>query len=252
MLDIAFIAHDHAPIVIHPPEASLDLPPMALVGASADRPSMLGTTPVTAHERRNPGLEAPSPQMLPEGPAIIRLVHDRLPGLCARAASPLWHLHRRQCRLGQHAFMRLCPIHSQPDGQAIVVGNSHNFRAFAHLGFANAQAPFFAGTKCPSTNVCAHSSLPWASNQCNNARQIRSHVPCLDQAQKRRQQVAGELYTRGTSSRPHPVFNMQRMPLSVVRSALRFGPAPGYCFRIIGSITAHGSAVAPCRLVPTV
>ncbi len=214
---------------------------------------MLGTMPVTAHERRNPALVAPPLQMVPEGLAIIRLVRDRLPGPCAWAASPLWHLHRRQCRLGQHAFVRLCAIHLLSDGQAIAVGTSHNWRAFAHFGFANAKPPFVAGTKCPSTNVCAHSSLPWGPNQLNNARQIRSHVPCLGQAQKRRQQVAGELYTRGTSSsRPHPVFNMQRMPLSVVRSALRFGPGPGCCFGIIGSLTAHGSAVASCRLVPTV
>jgi hypothetical protein len=86
----------------------------------------------------------------------------------------------------------------QPDGQAIAVGNSHNFRAFAYFDFANAKALFFAGTKRPSTNACAHSISPWASNQLNNARQIRFHVPSLVQAQKRRQQVTGEPYTRGT------------------------------------------------------
>jgi hypothetical protein len=252
MPDISLIAHDQPLIVSHPTKALLAFPSMAVVGASADRSSLLGTTPVTAHERRNRWLDAPPMQVLAEGSAVIRLVSDQLPGPSAWATSPLWHLHRRQCRLGQHAFMWLCAIQMQPDGQAIAVGNSHKFRVFAHFGFAIARAPLFAGTKYPSTNACAHSILPWASNRLNNARQIRSHVPCLNQAQKRRQQVAGEPYTCGTFSRAHPVFNMKRMSLSVVRSLFHCRPGPGCCFGIKGSITAHGSAVASCRLVPTV
>lgn len=252
MLDTSLIARDQPPIVSHPTKASLALPSMAVVGASVDRSSLLGTTPVTAHERRNRWLDAPPMQVLAEGSAVIRLLRDQLPGPCAWATSPLWHLHRRQCRLGQHAFMRLCVIQMQPDGQAIPVGNSHKFQVFAHVGFAIVRARFFAGTKYPSTNACAHSILPWASNRLNNARQIRSHVPCLNQAQKRRQQVAGEPYTCGTSSRTHAVFNMQRMPLSVVRSSFHFRLGAGCCFGIRGSIGAHGSAVGSCSLVPTV
>jgi hypothetical protein len=185
MLDISLIAHDQPPIISHPTKASLALPSMAVVGARADRSALLGTTPVTAHECRNPWLDAPPMQVLAEGSAVIRLVHDRLPGPCARATSLLWRLHRHQCRLGQHAFMRLCASHLQPDGRAIAVCNSHKLRVSAHVGFAIARAPFFGRTKYPSTNACAHSILPWASNRLSNARQIRSHVPWLNQAQKR-------------------------------------------------------------------
>jgi hypothetical protein len=185
MPDISLIAHDQPLIVSHPTKALLAFPSMAVVGASADRSSLLGTTPVTAHEHRNRWLDAQPMQVLGEGSAVVRLVSDQLPGPSAWATSPLWHLHRLQCRLGQHAFMRLCAIQMQPDGQAIAVGNSHKFRVFAHVGFAIARAPFFARTKYPSTNACAHSILPWASNRLNNARQIRSHVPWLNQAQKR-------------------------------------------------------------------
>ena len=187
MLDLSLIAHDQAPIVSHPTETSLAFPSTGVDGASVERSSLLGT-PVTA--------------------AVIRLVRDQHPGPWARATSSLWHLHRHQYRLGQHAFMRLRAIYMQPDKQTIAVGNSHKFRVFPHFGFAIARASFFAGTKYPSTNACAHSILPWASNRLNNARQIRSHVPCLNQAQKRRQQVAGEPYTCGTFPRAHPVFNM--------------------------------------------
>jgi hypothetical protein len=199
MLDISLLAHEQPPIVSHSTKGSLAFPSMAVVGASADRSSLLGT-PVTAHERRNRWLHAPPVQVLAEGSAVIRLLRDQLPGPCTWAASPLWRLHRRQCQLGQHAFMR--------DGQATAVGNSRTFRVFAHFGFAIARAPFFAGTNYSSTNACAHSILPWASNRLNNARQIRSHVLRLNQAQKRRQQVAGEPYTCGTFFRAHPVFNM--------------------------------------------
>jgi hypothetical protein len=207
MLDISLLAHDQPPIVSHPTKESLAFPSMAVVGARADRSSLPGT-PVTAHERRNRWLHAPPVQVLAEDSAVIRLVRDQLPGPCAWATSPLCYLHRRQCRFGQHAFMRLYVIQMQPDGQAIAVGNSHKFRIFAHFGFASARASFFAGTKYSSTNACAHSILPWAFNRLNNAHQIRPHVLCLNQAQKRRQQVAGEPYTCGTFSRAHPIFNM--------------------------------------------
>jgi hypothetical protein len=211
---------------------------MVVVGASADRSSMLGTTPVTAHQRRHRGLDAPPAQMLAEDSAVVRLIRDEFRGPCAWATSPLRHLHRRQYWLRQHAFMRLCAIHMQPDEQAIAVGNSYNFRASARFGFANARAPFFAGTKCPSTNACAHSILPWVSNRPNNTRQIRSRVPCSDQAQKRHRQVADKPSTRGTSSQVYPIFNTQRTPLSVVQSSFGFRPEPGGCSGIESSISA--------------
>jgi transcription antitermination factor NusG len=71
-------------------------------------------------------------QVLVEGSAVIHLVRDQLPGPCAWATSPPLHLHRRQCRLGQHAFRRLCASQLQPDGQAIAVGNLHKHQSLAH------------------------------------------------------------------------------------------------------------------------
>lgn len=252
MPDVVLTAHDRSPTVIHPAEASLDLPSMAVVGASADRPFMSGMTPVTAHERRHRGLDVPPAQMVAGNLAVIRLARDECPGPYARATSPLRRLHGREYRLSQQAFMRFCAIYMQPDGQAVAVSNCHNFRASVHFGFANAKAPFFAGTKCPSTNACAHPILPRASIRLNNTRQIRSHVPCFDQAQKLRQRVTGEPSTHGTSSRAHPVFDTQRMLLTVVRSSFRFRSEPGCFFGIKGSITSRGSAAVSCRLRPTV
>jgi hypothetical protein len=184
MLDVALMAHDQSPVAIHPAAASLDLPFMVVVGTSAGQSFMPGTMPLTARERRHRGRDAPPAQMLVEGSVTVRLVRDQLPGPCAWATSPLRRLHGRRYWLGQQAFMRFRAIYRQSHGQAIAVHNPQNFRAFAHLGFANAKVPPFAGAKCPSRNVCAHSISPWASNRLNNTRQIRSHGPCLTPADR--------------------------------------------------------------------
>jgi hypothetical protein len=161
MLDISSVALDQSQPISDPIQAWLDLASIAVAGTSADWSSMLGST----HERRNRRLDALPAQKLAEGSAVIRLVRDQLPESCPWATSLLWHLDRRQYRLGQHAFMRLCAIYMQPDGQAIAVSNSRNFGAFAHFGLANAKISLFAGTKRSSTHACAHSILPWAFNR---------------------------------------------------------------------------------------
>jgi hypothetical protein len=161
MLDISFIALDQSPLVSDPIEAALDLASMAVAGASADQASMLGST----HEPQNRRFDAPPSQKLVEGSGVLHLVRGQNPGPCAWARSLLWHLDRHRYELGQHAFMRLCTIYMQPNGQAIAVSNAHNFGAFAHFGFANAKVPFFAGTKRSSIHACAHSILPWAFNR---------------------------------------------------------------------------------------
>ena len=92
------------------------------------------------------------------------------------------------------AALRSLPVaaalHIHPDRQALAIRNHHRFRALADCGLPDAGAPFWAGTKLPSQNACARSSLPWASSRRNN---IRPQVPSWDQAWKRRQHVAGEL-----------------------------------------------------------
>jgi hypothetical protein len=161
MLDIPCIALDQSPIVSDPIKALLNLPSMAVAGARAEPSSMLESMP----DRRNRRLDATPSQKVVEGPGVLRLVRGQIPGPCAWARSLLWHLDHRRYQLGQHAFMRLCTIYMQPDGQATAVSNAHSFSAFARFGFANAKVPFLASTKCSSTRACAHSILPWAFNR---------------------------------------------------------------------------------------
>jgi hypothetical protein len=75
-------------------------------------------------------------------------------------------------------------------------------------------------------------------------------VPSRDHVLNRRQHVAGEPDTRGTSSQAQPVFSTTRMPLSVRRSSFRFRPGPGFCLGIKGSMMVHCSSVRSCRLIP--
>jgi hypothetical protein len=78
---------------------------------------------------------------------------------------------------------------------------------------------------------------------------MRSHVPSAVQAWKRRQQVVGEPYARGTSSHAQPVFRTKRIPFTVYRSSARLRPGPGRCIGISGWMTAHCSSVSSCRLM---
>jgi hypothetical protein len=249
MVHRALITHDQPPIVIHPPAAALHLPTMTVVRSRADRPPTLRTLPESARTRRDGGLDASVAQIAAELPATIGFVRHELFRACPRAASPSWHAHGRQGGRRQLAFMRPGAVHRQPDQQALAIGDNHYLRALADFGLADAGPPVFAGAKLPSRKACVHSTLSWASSWLRSVRQRRSHVPSAVQAWKRRQQVVGEPYVRGTSSHVQPVFSTKRIPFTVRRSSARLRPGPGCCFGISGWMTAHCSSVSSCRLM---
>jgi hypothetical protein len=252
MVHGALVPHDQPSIIIHPPKAAFYLPPVAVVGPRVNRSPTLGTLPGPPRERGNRRLYASPAQIPTEAPAIVGSVRDQLRR--ARTWTPpwTWHLHRGQRRCSQRAFMRLGAVHMQTDRQALAIGDNHHLRALADFGLADAGPPFFAGTKLPSRNACVHSSLPWASSWLNSTRHSCSQVPSWDHVLNRRQHVAGEPYTRGTSSQVQPVFSTKRMPLSVRRSSFRFRPGPAFCCGMRGSMMVHCSSVRSCRLMPTV
>ena len=251
MLYRALIPRNQPSIIIHPGKAAFYLPPIAVVGPCANRPPALGTLPGPSSERGNRGLDAASAQIPAEGLAIVGSVRDQLLRPRAWTAPPTWHFHRGQRRFSQCALMRLGAVHMQSDRKALTIGDDYHLRALADFGLADAGPPFFAGTKLPSRNACVHSNLPWASSWLNSTRQSCSQVPSWHHVLNRRQHVAGEPYTRGTSSQVQPVFSTKRMPLRVVRSSLRFRPGPGCCFGMKGLMMVHCSSVRSCRLMPT-
>jgi hypothetical protein len=229
MLARALIAHHQATIMVHPPEAAFDLPPVAVIAPRAARPPVLGALPGPPSARGNRGLHAPPAQLPAEGLALVGSVRDQLLGPRAWTPPPAWHLHRCPRCCSPRALMRLGAVHVQTDWQAVAIGPDHHLRALADCGLPNAGPPCCAGTTRPSRNVCVHASLPWASSWLNSTRQRCSQVPSRDHVLKRRQLVAGEPSMRGTSAQVQPVFSPKRRPLRVRRSSFRFRPGPDCC-----------------------
>jgi hypothetical protein len=252
MVHRALIPHHQPPIVIHPPKAAFHLPTVTVVGARADRPPALGPLPGPPHKRGNRGLDAPAAQIAAELLAVIGFIRHQLLGACPRAASRARYSHSGQSGRRQSAVVRPGTVHMQPDRQALAIGNDHHLRALADFGLADAAPPCFAGTKLPSRKAWAHSSWLWASSRLRSARHTRSQVPSCDPACRRRQQVVGAPYSRGTSSQAPPVLSTCTMPLTVRRSSARRRPGPGFGVGSSGAMMVHWSSVSPCRLMPTV
>ena len=252
MFQVAFIAHDQPPTVIHPCKAAFHFPAVTIVRACTDRAPTLGMAPWSADKRGDRGLDAPPTQVPPKGLAVVGFISDQF--LRSRAWTSLSprHSYGGQGRFGQRAFVRLRTRDMEPDRQAVAISHNHDFRALANLCPPDAGPPFFAGTKLPSRKACAHSSLLCASSTLNSCRQMPSQVPSAVQAWKRRQQVVGDPYVRGTSSQVQPVCSTNRIPFRVCRSSARLRPGPGDCFGISGWITAHCASVSSCRLMPSV
>ena len=248
----SFIADNHSPAVIPPPEAAVDFPALPITRPRFDRTPTRRLAALTAFKRWDGRLNTPPAEALTPLTAVVGFVGDPFLRARTRAATPLRDSHRRQGSFHQVALMRWRSIHIHTHGHPMAIGPPHSFAALADLRLPDAGSPFFAGTKLPSRKACAHSSLPWASSWLNSVRPIRSHVPSPDHAHNRRQQVAGEPYPRGTSSQGHPVFSTKRMPLRGWRASFRFRPGPGVCSGIKDSMTAHGSSVMSCRLMPLV
>jgi hypothetical protein len=188
MLDIAFIAPDQPPTIVHPRQAPLHLPAVAVTGARPNGPSACGALPTACH-RRHGGLDAAPSPLSAAGLAVIGLVRDQLLRPRAWATTPLRDVERRQGRHGQGEVMRACTRHRQPDRQPWAVGHHHDVRALADLGLADTGAPCLAGTTRPSRHARDHSSVLWASSALRSARQTRSQGPSFDHRGQRRQHV---------------------------------------------------------------
>jgi hypothetical protein len=252
MFEIALIAHDQSPTVVHPPEAPLYFPAVTVIGARMDRSPTLGMTPWPACKRGDRGLNTPSTQRPAEDLTIVSAIGNQFLRPRAWPSSSTWHSYGSQSGFSQRALVRLRASDMQPDRQSMAISHNHDFRALAHLRPPDAGPPFLAGTKRPSRKACPHSSLLCASSWLNSRRQMPSQVPPAVQAWKRRQQVDGEPYSRGISPHAQPVFSTNKIPFSVRRSSARLRPGPGRCVGISGWMTAHCSSVSSWRLIAPV
>jgi hypothetical protein len=252
MFEMALIAHDQPPTVIHPPEAPLHVPAVMVVGARMNRAPTLGMAPWPADKRGDRGLDTPPTHIPAEGLIIVGSIGDQCLGPRAWTSSSTRHSYGSQSELSQCALVRLRACDKQPEQQALAISRNHAFRTLANLRPPDTGPPFFAGTKLPSRKACAYSSMLCASRWLNSRRQMPSYVPSAVQVWKCRQQVVDEPYARGTSSHGSPGFSAHRRPFMVCRTSARLRPGPGHGFGISGWITVHGSSVSSCRLMPSV
>src|SRR5439155_179024 len=94
----------------------------------------------------------------------------------------------------------------------------------ATFGFADADAPFFAGAKLASRKLSSQSNVPRASSSERKARHTLSQTPCFSQRAKRRQQVLGLGYSLGRSRQRAPVLSTQSIPSSTRRLSAQGRP----------------------------
>lgn len=249
-MQMTLITHHQATAVVHPGEAAFDFPALAVALSGSDRATPLGMLSLPSFKGGDGRLNAARPQLASQLRTIKTFVRHQLLRSGFRTPALLRHTTGVEGRFGQRHFMRLSAVHMQAQWQTIAIYHRHDFAALADFGFAYSIAPFLAGTKLPSKKACAQTNFSSASSWLKSARQIRSQVPFSDHSFKRRQQVVSEPYSRGRSSQAQPVFSTYRMPFSVFRSSARLRPAPGFCFGMNGSMTAHCSSFRSCLLMP--
>ena len=224
MAQMPFITHDEPAAVIPPPTAAFHVPALAIAFSRPDRAATCRLMPCAAFTRWEGRLAAPSAPPRATRTAVVRVVRPQRLRAGARAATLLGAPHGGQGSLRQRAVVGAGAITVQANRQASARGPHQHCAALTACRGAETSAPLLAGTTLPSSKAGVPSRWPWVSRWLGSARHRCSQVPSWDQAQKRRQPVAGEPDTRGTSSHVQPVCSTTRMPLRVWRALCRLNP----------------------------
>jgi hypothetical protein len=232
-----------------PSEGSLHLPTLRVTRTGLHGPTSFRGFSWAPLVGGDSGFDSPTAQPAPEVLTVVGLVGDQLlrsllrtPSSCARDPHGFERGH------GQFHLVVSCARQFEAYGKALSISDQHHLGALATLGLANRSSPFFAGTKLPSKNALVHFSCPRLSSMVSKLRQTFSQVPSSPHALSLRQQVAGEPYSRGTSSQRHPVRSTYRIPLRVLRSSA-LGRPRGRRGGSSGSRSCHCSSVSSVALI---
>ena len=160
----------------------------------------------------------------------------------------LWlgHADFSECGFRKRNFCRRGTFQPNSQRNTFTVCQYHPLRALAALGFADREAPFFAGAKLPSRKVSSQRSRPFSSSAPSRARQASSQTPSSCQRCNRRQQVEGEGNSPGKNRQAAPVCRIHRMPSKHARFAAAGRPRwsrRGFRLGNKGSISFHCSSV---------
>lgn len=224
--DQPLIAHHQPPKVPQPGEGALHYPPPLVPPQLA--PILVRSAFVTLagrDERLRPSLLQP----LPQGIAVVGPIGDQPVRTLAGPTRPPCPAHgdRVERLLQESDLRRGCRVQVCSQRSTRAIDQNHPLRALAPLGLAHLRPPFFAGAKLPSAKHSSQRifsrSLSWAKN----ARHSLRSTPLSSHSRRRRQQVLGLPYRRGSSLQGAPVHRIQRMPSKHLRASARGRPPLG-------------------------
>ncbi len=178
---------------------------------------------------RNDGLDASLTQPATQGVAVVPSIGDQPVGIPAR-----WPrmMGSRYCNGGERLLEeadlrrgRRVQVCSQRSTRAI--DQKHPLRTLPSLGLPDLEPPFFAGAKLPSAKHSSQRNFSRSFKSARKARHMLSSVPSSSHVRRRRQQVVGLPYRRGSSLQGAPVQRIQRIPSKHFRSSARGRPPRG-------------------------
>lgn len=194
-------------------------------------------------------------QSLAQRVGVVAAVGDHALRLLPRAAFPTWYPDFGERGFRKRNFTGGGTFQPNSQRKTLTVDQYHPLRPLAPLGFADREAPFFAGAKLPSKKVSSHLSKPSSSSAPSNVRHACSHTPSSSHCLSRRQQVEGEANSSGTNRHAAPVCRIHRMPSKQARFDAQGRPRLS-CRRLgggsMGSTNSHCSSVNSfCRFFMT-
>jgi len=201
--------------------------------------------PVILSVRRKK-IDAPFPESLTQGIAVVRLVSNHSFGPSPRSARPfLRDFDLLECLFGEPDLCWRSRVGMASQRKTLAIDHHHALCSLSPLGFSDCWAPFFAGKKLASMNDSSQSSTPLASNSERKALHMSLRTSASYHSLSRRQHVEGCGYLSGRSFHRAPVFRTQRMPSNTKRSSARGRPplGRGGGLGMRGSIFSHWSSV---------
>lgn len=206
-VEMMFMPNQQASEVAEPGESALDLPAPTI---AAQRAAILrgwagASTPVWADQ-----FDVLPGQPAAQGIAVVGAIGDESPRAVGQEQALDYRRDEGDFRRG-----RAGEVASQRN--TFAVDHHHPLRAFAALGFADAEAPLFAGAKLASMKASPQSSLCASLSCWRKARQTASQTPSSSHCCRRRQQVLALGYSLGRSRQRAPLRSTQRMPSSTAR-----------------------------------
>ena len=224
---------------VQPSEESFYAPRPAI---ATKRSTILGNSLAIAPVRGNQFDTVAVQQMIVQGIAIVSVVADQSFGEFFEEALA-------EDLFDELAFVRRSALDTNGERKTVISGDGNDLGAFAALGRANGEPPFFAPEKEASMNPSCNGNWPRACNSPASRCRIFSSLPSRTHCWNRRWQVWNAGYLLGNSRHCAPVPSTHSTPFNTARVSCQGRPRPSLrragCR--IGSKTDHCSSLTSQR-----